>query len=270
MYNDTSNTNKFIAFKNPFRYRSYYYDFETGLYYLNSRYYDSELGRFINADVIAIIDKTNSVVNGLNLFTYCSNNPIMYTDKNGYIDWGKIFGWVATAVTAVLAVAAIVVVAAGVVASGGLLASVLVGAGVGALASMTGSIIAQGGFSNADPWQIFKVGLIGGTIGALTGVASWTVGSIGSAMGQQFGFSLSETIHLSSGIKFGKVFSSLFLMKTGKIVGNIVGGLIGGTISNYIVSRFSGNNLNMDDTVKQGILGELPSWIINLFRWMVA
>jgi RHS repeat-associated protein len=66
-----------IGLINPFRYRSYYYDTETNLYYLNSRYYNPEWGRFINADMI--ID----VLGYCNLFTYCFNNPILYYDKNG-------------------------------------------------------------------------------------------------------------------------------------------------------------------------------------------
>lgn len=79
-YNDTTIINRFIAFKNPFRYRSYYYDFETNLYYLNSRYYDPEIGRFINADDIANLSNN---FNGLNLYAYCLNNPSNYTDPNG-------------------------------------------------------------------------------------------------------------------------------------------------------------------------------------------
>ena len=81
---DTSNINRFIAFKNPFRYRSYYYDFETNLYYLNSRYYDPEIGRFINADDISTLDATQIALNGLNLYAYCLNNPVNETDENGY------------------------------------------------------------------------------------------------------------------------------------------------------------------------------------------
>ncbi len=80
-YNDTSILNRFIAFKNPFRYRSYYYDFETELYYLNSRYYDPELCRFINADSIDNLDTNN--LNGLNLYNYCGNNPVTGYDPNG-------------------------------------------------------------------------------------------------------------------------------------------------------------------------------------------
>ena len=80
-YNDISDVDKFVAFKNPFRYRSYYYDFETNLYYLNSRYYDPELARFVNADDISNLDKES--FNGLNLYAYCNNAPTINFDPNG-------------------------------------------------------------------------------------------------------------------------------------------------------------------------------------------
>ena len=65
---------------NPFRYRGYYYDTETELYYLNSRYYDPEIGRFINADGYV---STGQGVLGNNMFTYCGNNPIIKFDFTG-------------------------------------------------------------------------------------------------------------------------------------------------------------------------------------------
>ena len=65
---------------NPFRYRSYYYDTESGFYYLQSRYYDPITGRFLNAD--GLID-TSAGVNGYNLFMYCYNNPVMNVDPDG-------------------------------------------------------------------------------------------------------------------------------------------------------------------------------------------
>ena len=73
--------NSSVAKLNPFRYRGYYYDAETGLYYLNSRYYDPSIGRFINADDISYIQPTD--INGLNLYAYCGNNPVMYVDPEG-------------------------------------------------------------------------------------------------------------------------------------------------------------------------------------------
>lgn len=67
---------------NPFRYRSYLYDSESGLYYLQSRYYDPFTGRFLNADDTEYIDFTGTVL-GTNIFAYCENNPIVCTDYKG-------------------------------------------------------------------------------------------------------------------------------------------------------------------------------------------
>ncbi len=78
---DTSNQN--IGSLNPFRYRSYYFDTETGLYYLQSRYYDANTGRFINADDTSILQDTRGEVLGANLFAYCNNNPINNYDPSG-------------------------------------------------------------------------------------------------------------------------------------------------------------------------------------------
>jgi RHS repeat-associated protein len=72
---------------NPLRYRGYYYDSETGFYYLNARYYDPEVGRFVNADGQLII--VNRFC-GLNLFSYCMNNPVVHYDPTGC--WTKGIG----------------------------------------------------------------------------------------------------------------------------------------------------------------------------------
>ena len=77
-----------VAVKNPFRYRGYYYDTETGLYYLNSRYYDPEIGRFINADDISYANA--EMLNGFNLYAYCGNNPIMNIDYYGFFSFSII------------------------------------------------------------------------------------------------------------------------------------------------------------------------------------
>ena len=65
---------------NPIRYRGYYYDTESGFYYLQSRYYDPITRRFLNADGIV---GANQDAMCYNLFAYCSNNPIMFTDESG-------------------------------------------------------------------------------------------------------------------------------------------------------------------------------------------
>ena len=73
-----------LADANPFRYRGYYYDAETGFYYLQTRYYDPTIGRFINADNYELIAQLASSKE-LNMYAYCGNNPIMYTDPTGEI-----------------------------------------------------------------------------------------------------------------------------------------------------------------------------------------
>ena len=65
---------------NPFRYRGYYYDTETGLYYLQSRYYNPQWGRFLNADGYV---STGTGLLGYNMYAYCNNNPVMYCDCTG-------------------------------------------------------------------------------------------------------------------------------------------------------------------------------------------
>ena len=80
-----------IGHRNPIRYRGYYYDIETELYYLQSRYYDPEIGRFISADEYI---STGQGILGFNMYTYCGNNPVSrydvsgryYYDINDYVD----------------------------------------------------------------------------------------------------------------------------------------------------------------------------------------
>ena len=65
---------------NPLRYRGYVYDTETGLYYLQSRYYNPTTGRFLNADILV---STGQGLLGNNMFAYCLNNPANYSDPSG-------------------------------------------------------------------------------------------------------------------------------------------------------------------------------------------
>ena len=77
---------------NPFRYRSYYYDREMGFYYLQSRYYDPTVGRFLNADSSELIG-ANGNLQGYNLFAYCNSNPITHTDETGECIYGDEYYW---------------------------------------------------------------------------------------------------------------------------------------------------------------------------------
>ena len=98
---------------NPFRYRGYYYDRETGFYYLQSRYYDPEICRFISADNLELVPTLSQTAGQLNLYAYCNNNPVMYSDPSGEfaltafaismiigVGSGMLFGGVVSGITA--------------------------------------------------------------------------------------------------------------------------------------------------------------------------
>ena len=76
-----NNSADFIGNLNPIRYRGYYYDSDINLYYLKTRYYDPETGRFVTIDDVKFI--APNTINGLNLYTYCADNPVMRLDPSG-------------------------------------------------------------------------------------------------------------------------------------------------------------------------------------------
>ena len=100
-----NNSADFIGNLNPIRYRGYYYDSDINLYYLKTRYYDPETGRFVTIDDVKFI--APNIINGLNLYAYCANNPVLYIDPKGtsFLSFLKIlFGVVAGAFFAIGAV----------------------------------------------------------------------------------------------------------------------------------------------------------------------
>ena len=92
----TNSSGSSIIQTNPFRYKGYYYDVETQLFYCNSRYYSPELCRFISPDSIEYLEPSS--INGLNLYCYCMNNPIMYADPSGHSAILFIVGLISSAV----------------------------------------------------------------------------------------------------------------------------------------------------------------------------
>ena len=99
--NVTIDTRFQISEYNPLLYRGYVYDFETKLYYLQSRYYDPEIGRFINADDYTI---TGQGLLGNNMFVYCGNNPVIRVDYGGEA-WGTIAIIAAIVIGCIVAIA---------------------------------------------------------------------------------------------------------------------------------------------------------------------
>ena len=155
--NDVSNNPTHIANINPIRYRGYYYDTETGLYYVSSRYYDPETCRFINADAFDIVQVQNDL-HDKNLFAYCDNNPIMRQDHGGdRWGWKTFFGGIAV-------VAAVVAVGALTVASGGTAALAIAGAiganaaAVSAAAATVGTYACAAGVAAGIGYGVTSVG----------------------------------------------------------------------------------------------------------------
>ena len=85
-----SSTNQIFK-ANPIRYRGYYYDTETGLYYLGSRYYDPAVKRFINADGATLAVTNSGGLTDKNYFAYCDNNPVSRSDDSGAF-WSLVIG----------------------------------------------------------------------------------------------------------------------------------------------------------------------------------
>ena len=190
--NDVSGNATHIANINPFRYRGYYYDTETGFYYLQSRYYDPVVGRFLNADDVSAFAVEQGSLIQYNPFVYCLNDPISRADENGMWSWPK---WAKKAVAAVAVVVVVAAVAAVTVATAGAgtaVACVAVGAAKGAAVGMvTGAVTgaAEGAIAHvASTGSLDGVGkamLNGAADGALTGAIT---GAISGGMNSPYCF----------------------------------------------------------------------------------
>lgn len=137
-----------LAEINPLRYRGYYYDTETGFYYLQSRYYDPSISRFINAD-----GQINNDLLGYNLFAYCGNNPVDRTDDGGQGWWvivGAAIGGIVGGVSKIVSN-----VASGEKWHKGVLGAVAGGVVFGAIAAATGNL-AAGAFGGAAAESAFN------------------------------------------------------------------------------------------------------------------
>ena len=163
-----------LAELNPFRYRSYYLDTETNLYFLKTRYYDPEIGRFITIDDISYLDPES--VNGLNLYAYCLNNPVMMVDSNGCAPkWWQNLLIVGAGVLLIAGLAIATVLTGGTAAgiAGAIFAGALKGALIGAaVGTVVGRAIgyAVGGLDGM--WTGMAIGFTGGAvIGAIIGGA---------------------------------------------------------------------------------------------------
>lgn len=169
-WSSTSNVDEI----NPYRYRGYRYDEESNLYYLQSRYYDPEIGRFISMDDVSFISTDDDVT--INLYAYALNNPIMLIEPSGNLSefWQNFI-----AITGVTVVVAMIIVASGLSTAiengtniaGGVLSGALKGFGTGVAIGL--GIMTGGGASS-----IFGgLAAFGGALGVnfATGIGSYAI-----------------------------------------------------------------------------------------------
>ena len=143
-----------VASLNPFRYRGYYYDEDTGLYYLNARYYNPQWRRFISPDDTAYLDPETP--NGLNLYAYCNNDPVNYADPSGH-------GAVAI-----------------------LVAGFVIGAALGFTMSVSTQLIDNNyDINSINPWLVVSDTIFGGISGLLasSGIGTLMSAFLGASLG---------------------------------------------------------------------------------------
>ena len=146
-------TNYVVAHANPIRYRGYYYDENTKLYYLNSRYYNPEWRRFISPDDANYLDPEN--VNGLNLYCYCNNDPVNFVDPSGHSVVALLIG------------------------------GFILGAATGAAISFTTQMIENDfNINKVNPWLIISDAMFGGVNGllAVSGAGTLTSAFLGTVL----------------------------------------------------------------------------------------
>ncbi len=167
---------------NIYIYKGYIYDQDTKMYYLNSRYYDPRIGRFITPDDPSYLSVEN--INGFNLYAYCGNNPVMYLDSTGHSwesFWGGVGNWFQDHWVELAIGAAFIV-------GGALVTALTAGAGVGFVAAFGSALLSS----------TIQVGISMGTSVLVGGVMSMVNGG---------GFFDNIGDSLASGFMWGGIFA---------------------------------------------------------------
>lgn len=223
---DTISNYILVANLNPFRYRGYYYDSETNLYYCNSRYYSPEICRWISPDSLEYLDPEK--INGLNLYLYCQNNPVMCLDVSGHSpEWWQ---WTLSGLSLVAGVACCFipggqVFGAGLIVAGasGLISNTMDAIG---LDGKTASLISSG------------LSIVSGIALCFTPFAGIGAGLIGQGIGGIAGGYISE--YLGGSFELGAAI--------GGIIGSFAGGFAYREIMSYKLSHMT--------AYEKGVMGE--------------
>jgi len=165
--NIISQTGGALAEINPYRYRGYRFDEETGFYYLNSRYYNPVIGRFISSD--GLLGKQGDTI-GHNMYAYCANNPVMYSDITGYApEWLK---WTIGGIVIAGCLAAVILSGGSAIAFGAFAGSM-----VGGITGLVNGIsLDEDGF-HFDSDKASTGFMLGSIVGAISGSIGVQVGA---------------------------------------------------------------------------------------------
>ena len=280
--NDVSSDATHIANINPIRYRGYYYDTDTGFYYLQSRYYDPVVGRFINADDIKCLGAEGKLLS-YNLFAYCLNNPVNRTDVNGnwsLPNWAKVV--IGAVAIAGLAVATVCTGGAAAVICGAALSGAIAGGASGTVIGAVGGGI-SGGWQGAIDGACS--GFMSGTlIGGVTGAASAGL-NIATGATTVVGNAHGSTLHkLATNMEAGKMaasgqYSQIGVNKALKTMGlngisrpDVIGVARNGMnkLVEVVSPRQSTNSIisKMSDMLSNnpGSAGKIVTWVRRLFE----
>jgi RHS repeat-associated protein len=205
-------------------------DDETGLLNYKARLYDPLLGRFISAD--SIVPEPGNL-QAYNRYSYCLNNPLIYTDPSGQFSLGDALNSFISGLVGALAAAAVIVAIAG---TGGLAAPLSLSWGTLALAGAAGGVAAGGtgtALSGAGFQGIIQAAALGGAMGAIGGgIASFGAGAVYAMMAAGAGVAYA-TNGLDGLASYGA---------------GMMGAMAGGALANYAVKNWSTSNQNMNNT----------------------
>ena len=243
-----------VGEKNPYRYRGYRYDTETGLYYLQSRYYNPEWGRFINSDDVGVVTASLGDLTDKNLFAYCDNNPVMRVDDEGYF-WhiaggaaiGAAFSVVNKVITNVverkklsdgIGIALVTgAVSGGLAATGfGLVGQIAGNAAISAGSATYGQYSSGNGFDVGAIAREGVVGGIGGLIGG-KGVGTKALKNLGKQTVKRTVRTLGKS-GLKAAVKESKKAFSYYSKSAGYVYGGLARGIGKSNIPSVINSTY--------------------------------
>ena len=268
----TENTDSsFIGNINPIRYRGYYYDVATGFYYLQTRYYGPQTGRFINMDGLEYLDP--ETVGGLNLYAYCNCNPVMYVDPTGT---AALWKWIAlSAITLILlgcAVALTIATAGGaIVGTGAIVANTVAAVGYGFAGTVVENIANQyekygKDISQVDPLEAMSEGVKGGLIAGFAYLSGEAFCTIALPYLNEFGLALGR--FTKNGVSAARAFSAFggqsFISGVVKGVGLGISLVAGGVVGALIGDDIFNKDDSLENVINNEIIGDVKGWFKTL------